>query len=194
MEALRRRVSNRSLPHEPGMEDPGASDGILIFVRSPGAPHIAQDAGHFSAGNADEHDAQVPHDYYQDFKSPAPAETPIVVAESPATLPATVIEAPPATQKLPEVVEPPPTTPRSRIQPAATPSAVGGETEVGESASAVGDGDHGPMVKDATYWKMYRYFNPKGGKVKASPETLKMWKTKSGSYLHATSKQICSIS
>lgn len=61
----------------------------------------------------------------------------------------------------------------------------GQESDLGDSASAAGE--DGPMVKDATYWKMYRYFNPKGGKVKASPETMKLWKTRSGSNFYATS-------
>lgn len=33
--------------------------------------------------------------------------------------------------------------------------------------------------------RMYRYFNPKGGKVKASAETMNMYKTEEGRSLDA---------
>lgn len=34
-----------------------------------------------------------------------------------------------------------------------------------------------------SFARLYRYFKPKGGKVKCSPEAMKMWKTKDGSPL-----------
>ena len=85
-----------------------------------------------------------------------------------------------------DVDMPPPRAPTPPKKPEAAPSVAGQESELGDSVSVAGA--DGPIVKDAAYWKMYRYFNPKGGKVKASPETMRLWKTKGGSNLHATSK------
>ena len=38
---------------------------------------------------------------------------------------------------------------------------------------------------------MYRYFNPKGGKVKASAETMRMYKTEEGRNSDAGVMSVC---
>lgn len=100
MEALKRRVSNRCLPHEPDTEGLGALERMNVasaagFGR--GAPLVAQSAGHFSAGNLENskvgvkdqelHDAQLPHDYYD-----PPRDSQPIVVGSQETLAPTLIE------------------------------------------------------------------------------------------------------
>ena len=84
------------------------------------------------------------------------------------------------------------------------------ESEVGESVSQHGDGPDAKSSQRDGYWRphitifkcilcpvsvsstwmhgypypcrLYRYFKPKGGKVKCSPEALQMWESKSGRF------------
>ena len=122
-----------------------------------------------------------------DPKPVVPAAMPSAVSPTAPPLAETALDPPatPATTVAGNSQVVPKSTPPAVIPAPAsshvTPTELEGEPEMEDSVSTTGGGGSGG--RDASYWKLRRYFKPKAsGALKCTPEAMKLWQSAEGRF------------